>query len=194
METFFNFGSFLLLLAIVFTVVFLGVTGRFGTMTSTSTDKQLLAVQEENAQLIKDNNDLKADNQGLHHTVRVLSQSGADTTHRLVQAEARAASTQTALESLERRNAVLEAVAESFWTSKMPVMPTNRLRETLITLFTEEELKVLCADLNIDYEALSGTTKVGRAQALIDHCEHRGPAVTQSLIAAVRKLRPATTV
>ncbi len=49
-----------------------------------------------------------------------------------------------------------------------------RLRELLDSLFSQDDIRVLCFDLGIDFDNLSGGTKQVKVQSLIVYCEQRG--------------------
>lgn len=42
--------------------------------------------------------------------------------------------------------------------------------DILANLFSEEELRTLCFDMGIDYEALPASSKPGKARELMEHC------------------------
>ncbi len=48
------------------------------------------------------------------------------------------------------------------------------LREQLDSLFSQDDIRVLCFDLGIDFDNLSGGTKQIKVQSLIVYCEQRG--------------------
>jgi len=57
-------------------------------------------------------------------------------------------------------------------------MPVERkalinLRNVLIQRFSEEELRTLCQDLNVDYESLSAIGKAGKARELVEYMRRR---------------------
>lgn len=62
------------------------------------------------------------------------------------------------------------------------------LRHILEARFSEDELRTLAADLEIDYEALPGDAKGGRVRELVAWFERRGDLAR--LDAAVRAARP----
>ena len=62
------------------------------------------------------------------------------------------------------------------------------LRTALIDHFKIEELKILCADLGIDFENLGGSGKAGTALELVQYMERRGRI--GELAAKIRKERP----
>jgi len=49
-----------------------------------------------------------------------------------------------------------------------------KLRQILVTYFSEGELRDLCFDLKIDYEALTGESKGDKARELVAHSERHG--------------------
>ena len=55
---------------------------------------------------------------------------------------------------------------------KLSVETRTKLRQNLTQYFSEEELKTLAVDLDIDYENLPGSNKEGKARELIAHLEH----------------------
>lgn len=63
-----------------------------------------------------------------------------------------------------------------------------RLRNVLNAYLSLEELKSLCFDLGIDYDALPGSSKNEKAIELIGHLERRGGS--WSLIDRLKELRP----
>jgi hypothetical protein len=70
-----------------------------------------------------------------------------------------------------------------------PAPSTRRqLRTVLERAFNDDELRALCFDLGVDYENLSGATKVARAIAIVGYFErmHR----VDELRRAVKELRP----
>lgn len=50
----------------------------------------------------------------------------------------------------------------------------KKLRQQIVQLFTENELKTLCFDLRIDYEILEGSQKEAKVVSLIAHVEKHG--------------------
>ncbi len=62
------------------------------------------------------------------------------------------------------------------------------LKQVLIRHFSEEELRDLTFDMNIDYETLPGTNKVGKVRELIVYTERHSKF--SNLIEIVRMLRP----
>lgn len=65
--------------------------------------------------------------------------------------------------------------------------PTD-LRAVLVTLFTEDDLRDLCFDLDVDYESLPGNSKAGKARELVIYCRNRGQLA--ELEAQIRRRRP----
>jgi formylglycine-generating enzyme required for sulfatase activity len=63
-----------------------------------------------------------------------------------------------------------------------------QLRQILIERFKLDELRMLCFDLGVEYESLSGATRDGKAMALIEHLEHR--LRLAELVALGRRIRP----
>jgi hypothetical protein len=63
-----------------------------------------------------------------------------------------------------------------------------RLRKLLIDSFNLEELRILCFDLDFDYEELAGTTKTTRIHDFIMHLKRHGKL--QQLLDEVSKQRP----
>jgi hypothetical protein len=66
------------------------------------------------------------------------------------------------------------------------------LVRALIAHFSLDELRLLCAGLGVDYEALNGDTKPARALDLMLTCARRGRLA--ELAAAIREERPGTEV
>jgi hypothetical protein len=64
----------------------------------------------------------------------------------------------------------------------------GKLRQVLVTYLSGSELRDLCFDLKIDYEALSGENKSDKARELIAHCERHGRYT--ELIEICYRLRP----
>jgi hypothetical protein len=64
----------------------------------------------------------------------------------------------------------------------------SELREMLDTSFNEDELRTLCADLDIDYESLPGEGKSSKARELIAYLQRRGRS--DELVAYLIRLRP----
>jgi hypothetical protein len=86
--------------------------------------------------------------------------------------------------------AVLQALSERAATTAMPmpVEARTRLRQILVTRFSDEELRTLCFDLGIDYETLPAFGKESLARELIAHLERRGRI--SELIAVASYARP----
>jgi hypothetical protein len=64
----------------------------------------------------------------------------------------------------------------------------KELRQLLERHFNEEELRTLCFDLGIDYDALPGTGKAGKARELVAFSDRRGRI--EELIALGAQMRP----
>jgi hypothetical protein len=66
--------------------------------------------------------------------------------------------------------------------------------DILANLFSEEELRTLCFDMGIDYEALPASSKPGKARELMEYCRrHNRLAPSEKhpgLYARVRAERP----
>lgn len=58
----------------------------------------------------------------------------------------------------------------------------------MIRHFSEEDLRTLCFELDVDYENLSGDTKLGKARELILEMERQGRL--SELIERCRQVRP----
>lgn len=65
------------------------------------------------------------------------------------------------------------------------------IRQSLIDLFTESELKSLCFELSIDYEELPGNQKNDKARELVLYCKRH--ALVSPLIRVILRLRPNVT-
>lgn len=63
-----------------------------------------------------------------------------------------------------------------------------KLRELLLNEFSEDELKALCASIDIDYEKLAGTGTFGKTRALLDTI--RSQDKLRNLQAKVREAKP----
>jgi hypothetical protein len=63
-----------------------------------------------------------------------------------------------------------------------------KLRDEIDFYFNEEELKNLCFDLRIEYENLSGTTKIDRCRELVKHCLRHSRM--NHLVDVLNRLRP----
>jgi hypothetical protein len=68
------------------------------------------------------------------------------------------------------------------------VITRTQLRTVLVQSFSEEELRDLCFELNIDFELLPGTHKGGKTRSLIEFVERRNRYA--ELVAHVDRLRP----
>lgn len=79
------------------------------------------------------------------------------------------------------------AMSNTSMGSRSTTDMTN-LRTVLEQRFSEDELRSLAFDLNIDYGALGWDTKNANARELISWCERH--EVMDALIARVRELRP----
>lgn len=66
----------------------------------------------------------------------------------------------------------------------------KKLRQQIIELFSEGELKTLCFDLAVDYDMLEGGEKTAKVVALIAHLEKRGRL--PALLAWLAEERPHT--
>ena len=64
----------------------------------------------------------------------------------------------------------------------------TRLHENLSKLFSEDELRSLCLDMEVDYENLPGQAKAGKARELVRYLERRSR--TRELIERCQALRP----
>lgn len=60
--------------------------------------------------------------------------------------------------------------------------------DILSNLFSEEELRTLCFDLNVNFEHLPGATQLGKARELIMYCDRRN--LLKRLYDNVKKARP----
>lgn len=60
--------------------------------------------------------------------------------------------------------------------------------DILSSLFSEEEFRTLCFDLNVNYEHLSGATQLGKARELIMYCDRRN--LLKRLFDYVKAARP----
>ena len=189
MDNLFNIGSFLMMLAMIGVVVFMGATGRLAAIVPPTLSRELDAIHEEVTTLKQDNEDLRIDNKGLHHTVRVLADQGAQMAHRLNQTDTELVTIKHERDLLVRRNAVLEAAFENRLSNQFtPEAPTAKLRDILTTLFSDNELRQLCADLKVDYESIEGEAKGDKAFNLVGYFERRGE--TTLLISALKQRRP----
>jgi hypothetical protein len=66
--------------------------------------------------------------------------------------------------------------------------PAAVLRDLIVTYFNEDEVRGLAFDLGIDYETLSGTSKIGRSGGLVQQAARNGKIV--DLVELCRKNRP----
>lgn len=64
---------------------------------------------------------------------------------------------------------------------------SSELRRVLDELFNEEELRNLCADLQVDYDSLPGSGKAAKARELVGYFERQGRV--QELMTFVKKER-----
>ncbi len=63
-----------------------------------------------------------------------------------------------------------------------------QLRQTLTSRFDREELRTLCFDLGVDYEALPAEGKAGKARELVNYMERREQLA--ELVETIRRMRP----
>jgi hypothetical protein len=63
-----------------------------------------------------------------------------------------------------------------------------KLRQILINYFSDDELRDLVFDMNLDYEALPGASKAGKARELIAFAERHNRF--QDLVELAQRLRP----
>lgn len=63
-----------------------------------------------------------------------------------------------------------------------------QLRQTLTSRFDREELRTLCFDLGVDYEALPAEGKAGKARELVNYMERRERLA--DLVETIRRMRP----
>jgi hypothetical protein len=64
----------------------------------------------------------------------------------------------------------------------------SQLRTQMIEFFSEADLKILCYELQIDYEVLDDGGKANKARALIEHCEDH--FLLSDLAARLKAARP----
>lgn len=64
------------------------------------------------------------------------------------------------------------------------------LRKALIEHFNESELRTLCFDLGVDYDALTGDSKADKSRELVGHFWRRGHLI--SLVQMIESLRSDT--
>jgi len=69
-----------------------------------------------------------------------------------------------------------------------PPSPAAALRDLIVTYFNEDEVRGLAFDIGLEYESLSGTSKVGRSGALVQQVARNGKIV--DLVELCRKNRP----
>ncbi len=67
-------------------------------------------------------------------------------------------------------------------------MPAVKIRNVLTHYFNETELRNLCCDMQIDYEALSGSGKTDKARELVLWCQHHHRY--EELLTVCQNLRP----
>lgn len=72
--------------------------------------------------------------------------------------------------------------------SAPPSSSRRQLRLLLETRFSDDELRALCFDLDVDYENLPGSTKAGKTVAIIGYFERVGRI--DELVQSIRTLRP----
>jgi hypothetical protein len=68
------------------------------------------------------------------------------------------------------------------------VVESGQLWRAICQAFDEEELRTLCFDLGLDYDALRGDGRDARARELVAYYERRGEKMT--LVRAVQRHRP----
>jgi hypothetical protein len=71
---------------------------------------------------------------------------------------------------------------------KARIEDRGALLQLLTEYFSEEDLKTLCFELDIDYDALEGGSKTSKARELVAYCENRDRLA--DLATALRKARP----
>ncbi|MCP4363121.1 MAG: SUMF1/EgtB/PvdO family nonheme iron enzyme [Chloroflexi bacterium] len=76
-----------------------------------------------------------------------------------------------------------ETSAESFTVPNLA-----QLRQQMVLVFNENELRDLCFNLNVDYEVLGGEGKIGQARELVTYLDRRGRV--NELVAICEKERP----
>ena len=69
--------------------------------------------------------------------------------------------------------------------------PAAQLRDLIVTFFNEDEVRALAYDLGLDYESLSGTSKIGKSGALIQQAARTDKLV--DLVNACRTNGPTPT-
>jgi len=72
--------------------------------------------------------------------------------------------------------------------NKVTQTPAGELRQQLVIYFSAEELQAIAFDLGIDWETLSGDTKITKAGDLIQHAARNDKIV--DLVNACRQMRP----
>ena len=72
--------------------------------------------------------------------------------------------------------------------NKATQTPAGQLRQQLVAYFSAEELQAIAFDLGIDWETLSGDTKITKAGDLIQHAARNDKIV--DLVNACRQARP----
>ena len=60
--------------------------------------------------------------------------------------------------------------------------------DILSNLFSEEDLRTLCFEMNVSYDHLPGSTQLGKARELIIYCDNRG--MLKKLFDKVKSERP----
>ena len=92
----------------------------------------------------------------------------------------------------EAENWILELVPVSSSQRTDPIWPATispeELRKKLVDRLNEQELRDLCFDLRVDYEALPAEGKAGKARELVSYLERRGRI--PELIKKCSALRP----
>jgi hypothetical protein len=73
-------------------------------------------------------------------------------------------------------------------TSKLPELAT--IRQALNTAFSRDDLRELCQDLEVEYDALSGDTKAGKVVSLVDL--YKRTSQLDQLVTAIRRMRPSS--
>lgn len=82
----------------------------------------------------------------------------------------------------------LELAYKDRLAARLPLRSHKTLHTLLAQYFTQEELRTLCFELNIEYENLAAETKLGRARELVTYCERQG--VIEDLLALCQQTRP----
>lgn len=83
-------------------------------------------------------------------------------------------------------NGVLSQAASAKRMPRRKVPAT--LRQTLTERMNDDELRTLCADLNIAYDDLAGAGKGGRVASLLDYCERHERV--DDLMDVLKRTRP----